>query len=214
MGSLPLLAALWACTPAPPSSAAAPMLESAALTIQGGRLYLEASLSDTLGQQFLAQWDGGGATTAEYRFLLHWRPSLPAPYRLVGDQEVRRMVEKKLILERYEMREGQDAPPTYSSDPEDALRFFTRPRFIPLESVELEPLGLTGTRLTPGPPPGGTADTFRPHFRLETRFLWRFKDLSQIFRILGEWMGMADTPVQILESHHYPEATTKPPPQP
>ncbi len=166
--ALLLLWLLGGCSPHPHDTLPTEVFQTAALTKQEGRLYVQARLTDPLLEKILAVAQRGEPILVTYRFHLKQLRD-PWPDRAEADLSVARRLRLHLITERYEMRNlEQDVGQRTTTDVEEARQFIGDPGYLPL----IDEKALIADR----------------DYRLEITFRSERDGVSRLFRILDRWL--------------------------
>ncbi|MBF0369916.1 MAG: DUF4390 domain-containing protein [Magnetococcales bacterium] len=146
-------------------------------------MYAQASLDPAFLVDASALLKRGEPLLATYEFHFYQRHDW-LPDRKVVDITIKRRLRPHLITEHFEMRDSQSGVYHYTSDPEEALHFLGKPRFIALTQVsELKSGG---------------------RYLLETRILVTHEGVSGLLRLLDRWLALwrpIDQTLQIDYTH-------------
>lgn len=144
------------------------VIHRASIYQTGERVYARALLHPSHQGQILGMLHQGEPLLAEYRFrFFHLNTLLPD--QKLADVTIRRRARFRLVMQRYELEDVDRGQLFFTTDPDEAIRFFAQPRYIELEEVGALEKG--------------------EKFRLEVRYRLEHEGVSRMFRDLNRWLS-------------------------
>lgn len=147
-------------------------IADASAFIQGDDLYARASLNPRFSKHVIMALRHGEPMQATYRFNF-FRYQTLLPDLPLAKISIKKRLRLRLVTQKYEMHDLNNNRINYTSDPEEAIRFFSNPRFVLLgKEVHLK-------------------DEFR--YWLQVEFEIDHQGMSPMFRTLKRWLTIDHT---------------------
>ncbi|NGZ06593.1 MAG: DUF4390 domain-containing protein [Magnetococcales bacterium] len=158
------------------------VIQQTVLLLQGEKLLAHSELAPPFLLQLGEQLAQGEPLLASYRFRIRrLHPWLPDTRIL--DKPLQRHIRKRLITERYELREEQQRLVHYTTDEQEALNFIGNPRFI-----------LLANRFKPLP---------QTRYQMETHLSITPSGMSRLFLLLNRWLSLGK-PMEFIQITELP----------